>query len=1155
MKLQEELVQIFSTDYPGSDAFVDEVIKPIFGDDIDYVGADLAQRPEYAERARKAGLKSIKYIGDLTEQNYSADNIVLLDVTVDNNKNIERSRVNIQQLIRSIVQQYQHMLIVFHYEDTAGTPWRFSYAYKAGTIADSTSAKRYTYVFGRGYRGRTAAERFDILARSKRTNEDFEKAFSVEALSKEFFDDYRKLYADIVQYITGKRVEKVKGKWVDVKKHSPNAEIMAAFGDNEKRVRDYVKKMMGRLTFMYFIERKGWLNGNKSFMHDLFFKSDKQDSFLDDVLEPLFFGILNTADNREAVFSANGWAHSLLEQWKEIKYLNGGLFEQTDDDRVECRLPQKSFRDIFSFFDKYNFTIDENDPTDAEVGIDPEMLGRIFESLLEDNKDKGAFYTPKDIVQYMCKNSLKQYLLTKIPSGGRIIESLIDNHEICSDERIVVLDIEQALEAVKICDPAIGSGAFPMGLLNEILSCRRAIHHYLNGGDDSQFDSLAMKRRIIRNNIFGVDIEQGAVDIARLRFWLAIVLDSDEPQPLPNLDYTVVKGNSLLTTFHGETLDLPVDVDKRTKIGRELQELFKLQEKIYDQFGEPELETAVAIKLKLLKIIELQLGTERSDAQSIIYKTQDNFFEEDNARKKKSNAKAVDLFNRKSIVTGLINGLRVQLQADRKSMLKRAQTDIDFFDWKIMFSDIFANGGFDIVIGNPPYIKEGRGDHAIFEAVKDSPYYLGKMDIWYMFACRGIDMLKPDGNICFIATNNWTTSAGAKKLRNKIINETQIIQLCDFRDYMIFDSASIQTMVMQFKKNHTVDDYSFDLRVLLGNTLSDVIKMLSKDDAAPAEYLSPNIERNNYINHFLTFSAYDSLLSKIKKSNNCILLNDDEVSQGIVPNPDCVNSRNIKKMPSDIVKQYGIVPGSPVFVVPTDYFESLTDDEKKVLKPLYEPIDLTKYSIKSNSNEIIYLTRENSKDENLYPNLISHLKKFRPIMDERRETKQGRILYYQLHWSREENTFSQGEKIVVPRKCVYPTFTYTTKPAYVMMSMNIIMSKRLKLKYLSALLNSKLIEFWLRNKGKMQGLNFQLDKEPLQQIPIKLASINVQNRLAGILDNVIAAVAKQADADIKPYENQIDHIVYHLYELTYDEVLIVDPETPITREEYESFQL
>ena len=358
MELKHKLEKIFNNDYPGTNRFIADVIVPIFGNEIEYINDDLAEREKYAEKAKNAGIKHIKYIGDLTEKNYSAENIVLLDVTLDDTKNIERSRVNIQQLIRSIADRHQHLMIVFHYEDVTDKQWRFSYAHKGDSLKDTTSAKRYTYVFGKGYRGRTAAERFEILAKSQRNDEDFEKAFSVAALSDEFFDKYRDLYADFVQYITGKRYEKVKNKWEEVKKEDPNTEIFSQFNSDDKRVRDYIKKMMGRLTFLCFLQRKDWMNSDRNFLQNLYQTSPFQTDFLDAVLEPLFFGVLNTPPKkRKEVFAKNEWNTNLVDEWNEIPYLNGGLFEQTREDKLTVKFPKELFQDLFKFLGEYNMSL------------------------------------------------------------------------------------------------------------------------------------------------------------------------------------------------------------------------------------------------------------------------------------------------------------------------------------------------------------------------------------------------------------------------------------------------------------------------------------------------------------------------------------------------------------------------------------------------------------------------------------------------------------------------------------------------------------------------------------------------------------------------------------------------------------------------------
>ena len=1109
MELKHKLEKIFNNDYPGTDRFIADVIVPIFGNEIEYINDDLAGRENYAEKAKNAGIRHIKYIGDLTEKNYNADNIALLDVTLDDSKNIERSRVNIQQLIRSIMDYRQHLMIVFHYEDVTDKQWRFSYAYKGDSLKDTTSAKRYTYVFGRGYRGRTAAERFQILADSPRNNENFEEAFSVAALSDEFFDKYRAYYAAFVEYITGERYSDERelnnqlSKFNWLQKDSNN-QFTAVFESKAKEARDYIKKMFGRIVFLYFLQRKGWLYdnngvGDSQYMKHLFEKAERDgiaETFLDDVLELLFFYVLNTKkEQRVETALADNKDIKILPGWAHIDYLNGGLFNPDEIDPKKCTFPAIYFKELFSFLDGYNFTIDENDQEDAEIGIDPEMLGRIFENLLEDNKDKGAFYTPKEIVEYMCRESLIAYLQVNpkhyTQDKARNFIETLDIDILNEEER---KEIERRLISVKICDPAIGSGAFPMGIVNLLAKTFIVLRTY------SSIDQAKMKRYIMQNSIYGVDIEQGAVDIARLRFWLAMVVEEEKALPLPNLHFKVMQGNSLVESYKGRDLSKICLSTGSSGIGG------------FDFSGYQEL-----LRNDIRKFYETDTHEERDKTLNEI---------------------------KNLVITQIFEETQDQnLLKD----IKDVSANEKFFLWHTWFADVFEKGGFDIVIGNPPYLKEGRANKAIFEAVKDSPYYIGKMDIWYMFACLGLDMLKPDGNLCFIATNNWVTSSGAKKLRQKINTDAQIIQLCDFKDYMIFKTASIQTMIMQFKKNKAEQSYKFDLRNLLGSKLEDVIKLLNKEEASTTQFIEPTYNRLEMRNKFITFSNSEDLFKKIKSAFGIIYLENKEIAQGIVFPQDFLNKKGQK-----ILGHHKV--GDGIFGLTDQELSNLNlpENEMVLIKPYYTTEQVRRYFTISGANTqwLIYTdsTYRNESSMDSFPILKAHLDQFRQIFTSDNKP-------YGLHRARDSRFFS-GTKIICQRKCSeLPIFSYSDGECYLTQTFNIIKTNRVNLMYLTGLLNSKLIAFWLRNRGKMQGLNYQLDKEPLQQIPIAVPRAETQVQLGHIVEDIINRKSADENVSIQGLESQIDNIVYHLYNLTYDEVLIVDPDTPIGRDEYDNFNL
>ena len=1088
--LKDKLQSIFSDDYPGYYKFADEVVRPIFGKDFERYPMPVPM--EIGQSAINANIQTINRIGIINDNDNRGRNpIEVFDVTINDNAEITRSRVNIQTWIRSELGLYTHAFIIFHYANPDGRSWRLSYLYKPDTIRGATEAKRYTYLLGKSFSARTITENFVKLASSSLDDKALGEAFSVQALSDDFFKEYRQLYADIIEYITGKVTKKINNKWQEVPsiKNGPNKIIMAAFKDNEQRVRDYIKKMMGRLTFMYFIQRKGWLCKKQNFMHELFFTSDKQDSFLDDVLEPLFFGVLNTGENREAVFAQNGWDMSLLEHWKDIKYLNGGLFEQTDDDRLECKLPKSCFENIFNFFDRYNFTIDENDPSDAEIGIDPEMLGRIFESLLEDNKDKGSFYTPKEIVQYMCKTSLRQYLLTRTTGAELVITALVDNHNIETDDLTLVQSLDEHLKAVKICDPAIGSGAFPMGLLNEILTCRRLIHNYLHREDNVEFNALAVKREIIRNNIFGVDIEQGAVDIARLRFWLSIVVDTDEPEPLPNLDYTIVRGNSLITTFQGEHLNLSNDVDRRTRLGRELQQLFKLQEKIYDQYGDPELQTAIDIKLKLLDIITIQLGLEQSDAKSIINKTEDTLFDAANSRSKKKNLEAKKLMERKGRAKASIEKLRIALQSTTQSLIKRAQTDIDFFDWNIMFSDIFATGGFDIVIGNPPYGVSIKDDYRIDVVSRwgNVPDY----EIYYYFMELGYALLNQSGIQCYIIPNTYLFNVYAANYRRAVLDRWNVLEILDCTKFPIFESAVVRNTINTWQRSNRISD-------MVGYRNTSGVKSFDALIARRLESISKEnlLEMNQ--NWGLAFSLAPDVISVVCKISEKISLEHyfNEISQGLIA--------------------YDKYQGQTEEIIKNRAYHF--SDYKPGLKFWLWGEDIRRYSVKWNKSEYI-----NYCDGIANP----------------RQPK-----------------FFIGKRLLV-REITNPSiFAAITEDEYYNDPAIIIIrdSNKYSLSSCLAILNSKLATFFHFNHSPKatKGAFPKILVQDIKDFPLPNIAPEMVERLEQLVAQITTLKSEDSNADTLTFENEIDKIVYHLYELTYDEVLIIDPSTPISREEYEN---
>ena len=702
---------------------------------------------------------------------------------------VANKRVGLRKLVKTFINpqwgEFDAALVVFN-EIQSPSPnpvpekyWRLSFI--CDIKDEATAPKRYTYVFGnKELLYKTPIDRFIFLKDKGISFENLKKAFSVEALSDEFFDKYREQYANFIQYITGKRFVKSGSKWEEKNVATPNYKFMQAFGNDEKKIRDYIKKMMGRITFLHFLQRKGWMCGDLNYMQNLFQRSSHQDDYLDAVLEPLFFGILNTKpEQREALFEKYSWDKSLLAEWSDIPYLNGGLFERDENDEPESKFPAEYFERLFNFFSEYNFTIDENDPNDAEVGVDPEMLGKIFENLLEDNKDKGAFYTPKEIVRYMCQESLIAYLET----NTSIAKEKIRNFVLSPEEGIADISekwrcsLIKALENVKICDPAIGSGAFPMGLLNELLRCREALSTF--NFQFSTFNSTRsqLKKSIIQNNIYGVDIEKGAVDIARLRFWLSIVVDEEEASPLPNLDYKIMQGNSLIESYKG------LDLSKLTyakKSGGHISQ--------YSIFEDD----------------TKQLQREVTQLLTQYYSCSDHDKKTD-LRNKISNTIAKQL-SVQNFDADILRELRT---------LDLAGND-QFFLWHTWFSDVFNKGGFDIVIGNPPYVSAvnmARNDEEKHIYKKSYPEATGAYDMYILFLLLGA---KISSNIyCWIIPNKLLVADYAKKTLSKLKSECGLEKTIDVSIYDVFKNASVYPIIALGNKKtdsqfacYYLDDYN-----------------------------------------------------------------------------------------------------------------------------------------------------------------------------------------------------------------------------------------------------------------------------------------------------------------------------------------------------------
>ena len=763
--------------YPGMDAFLERVIYRIFDQtEFEAIGKDdYAQKADYSKQAEATGIRNMVLKGEV----YAGTTpLQVFDITVDDHVKMAHNRVALQLLTRRIMEHRSAAFMVFHYDEAhaSNREWRFSFCYKSSESEQTTDPKRFTFLFGPGHSCRTAAENFQKLFDKKGeevTIADLQTAFSVEALSREFFDKYREHYAQFVLHATGKRYVKQANKWEERTEHAPDEALMRAFGDDEKRVRDYVKKLLGRIVFLHFLQKKGWMGvlnggrwgeGNYQFMYGLFDRASEtqRTDFVHEVLEHLFFHALNTdrkADN-------DLYDTRVFPERVRVPYLNGGLFEEDEADRcfkacTDARFPAELFEKLFTFFEQYNFTIDENDPDDAQVGVDPEMLGRIFESLLEDNKEKGAFYTPKEIVQYMCRRSLTAYLQTDIPKEKEKMRQAIDCFVRTKDYNELRLklppslreQVAERLRTVKICDPAIGSGAFPMGLLRELYLCRIALEDEVK--EDPSKSHAEIKKEILQQNIYGVDLDRGAVDIARLRFWLSLVVDEELPQPLPNLDYKIMQGNSLLERY--KDVDLSTLMPPQEIAGDRILSLFDEQVDLRSQ------KLSEAKRRFYSATSHEEKEHLRSEIHSIIQERFDG-----------------------------VDGQNIDLSG------VNVFANSNFFLWHTWFSEVFSRPtkeGFDIVIGNPPYISTkgvDKDDKKMYEQE-----YGFSDDTYNLFTHRGLRLLAPNGCLCLITPKTFWTIQTKRNMRDLILSY-QLDYIFDTANP--FESAMVDTCVFQVIK-------------------------------------------------------------------------------------------------------------------------------------------------------------------------------------------------------------------------------------------------------------------------------------------------------------------------------------------------------------------
>lgn len=1036
-------------------------------------------------------------------------------------------------------------LAIFYSSDKKD--WRFSLmtatpgsTEKGKVVTSYSNPKRLSFFLGANAKINTPTK-FLISKGKIKDFEDLQSRFSIEVVNKEFYKEISQAFTKLVNGLLK----------------------LPSLQDKSQVNLEFAVRLIGRIIFCWFLREKKSKAGLPLMPKELLSLDavNKNSDYYHKILEPIFFEILNKqADARITDFSK--------EPFLFVPYLNGGLFSpQTDDYYIRTNddlqsqfhntleIPNNWFKEFFEILETYNFTIDENTSYDEELSIDPEMLGRIFENLLAEinpetgesaRKSTGSYYTPRIIVNYMVDESLLLYLKEQTKINEEKLRALIsydlsDDSEnpITAEEKEKIVD---ALDTVKILDPACGSGAFPIGALQKIVfilqqtdpdgklwfkkqtatvnpEFRRDIEKKFS---NNELDFIR-KLGVIRNSIYGVDIQPIATEISRLRCFLTLIVDeaiNDSEKnrgikPLPNLDFKFVTANSLIGLPSSDSSSSKAQQTEMFDDKSKIEDLKAIRERYFTASG----------------LEREQLKTEFINAQEQLISELDSEH-------------------------GFMSLFKAELTRKLYSWKPFMHKSAPWFDPEWMFG---IKDGFDIVIANPPYVEE-KGHKEMFREIKNSPlgkkFYLGKMNLFYFFFHMGLDNLHNSGLLAFITTNYYPTSSGAHKLREDFKNRTIIKKLIDFNGLKIFKSATGQhNMISILIKSqdskavaktcitkHTGEASPLILGSIINwqDKITDYFEVRQKDIYDGDEY---------YIRLAGTTTISEDptqkILFKIKQQGE-LLSNFYKINQGLKTNADSLSRQHREKFKVNKSK------GSGIFILNNTELKNLNphETENRFIKPFYKNSDIKKYFTSQKSTRcVLYITNNNylTPDDK---SLKLHLDAFIEILKGRAEVEpNGRIRIYAITRPRAQKMFER-EKIVCPLWSRTNVFGFNISQWYSATDVTFVTklpSTFLSAKYGLALLNAKLFYFWLYHKGKRKGELLELSPKPLSEIPIKKISGSEQKPFIEIVDKILAITNNEdylknpkEQAQVKEYEKQIDQLVYKLYDLTPEEISIVE---------------
>jgi len=1088
-------------------------------------------------------IKKFTYLGEYSD--FQKRNIDVLVVELIGDTKVERARSFQRNLVAKFLKDNTKDagLVAFYSSDNPD--WRLSFVKMDYRITDKgvkvevgTPPKRYSFLVGETEPSHTAQKQLFPILNDRKNNpliSEFEEAFSVEKVTREFYEKYRALFEKLAKNLN-------KNKSFQIIASKENIDI-----DN------FAKKLLGQIVFLYFLQKKGWLGvpgdkiwgqGDKLFLRTLFDKAKREKkNFYNDYLEHLFYDTLNNPRRDEVDPAYSRYFDS------KIPFLNGGLFEPDYDwANTIVYLENDIFENIIGAFDLYNFTVKEDEPLEKEVAVDPEMLGKVFENLLPENlrKGRGAYYTPREIVHYMCQESLINYLTTETKVGVDKIRNLVVTKHFEGAGEL----IDRALQTIKVCDPACGSGAFLVGMLHEIVSARRLLNH--------EKDEYHLKKETIQNCIYGVDIDPGAVEIAKLRLWLSLVVDYElkDIEPLPNLDYKIMCGNSLLEEliigdesiklFDERLLNLkelkgnPQQDVRQEGLKKQLQEKQKELRELYD-----------ANKLSMAKKKELdfqilainkKLNPKARKTKSEVYhpvffadqadeyfkrlrELHKQFFIEYDPVKKKERRKQIEEIELEFIKSSIkekvdefgskIKNLNMQDPGDRKKQVVLMKNKLEYsvipeqicnsrtkpyFLWKLNFFEVFQEkGGFDVVIANPPYVsmkkfpKDNNSSRYKRYLLEHFKTFISKSDLYCCFFERSLGsvsvqpVMKANGVLTFICSSTFFCEPSFQALRNLILDNRVLFLTVPKSD--IFESALVNAAVISIRKNKSdkenkvklceIDSYKNILNAgLLDQHILRQLGIFLKDNNSALISIYEKFGLLNFNDEFITLDDVLIINNGIATADNDVWLYE---KNKYISEKDWLKNKEFKGM--------------------------------KNVESFYRGETVRKWYVSQPTAKINYL-----------PELMkAHKSTARPKTPEYFEVKK---LVSQL----------VGEELRVAFDDVGRYFDINVNLIY-------LKDKNYDFKFILSFLNSRLFNFMI----DMLRSNISLTLTLLYKMPIKKVSLVACGLFIKIVDKILAVTKDEDYAEnvmkqvkVKEYERQIDQMVYKLYDLTEEEIKIVE---------------